>query len=177
MLIKEITLVLENCEEITIDGKYIGDFHLGDIKFEISRIACNAINMMEVCHDFFIELHADANKVYYPFGVKDENETRVFDRLTRWNDITQIDIVLYDKYAENPESTEIKKHYLFHWSDDEMNNAYQSSKIAKTGWLYLCINQNRQVSDYLTADNDDPGYADMTACMCDIGDKYCEENV
>ena len=43
MKLKNITLVFENCDSITIDGKYVGEFIVDDIHTSIERIACNAI--------------------------------------------------------------------------------------------------------------------------------------
>ena len=62
MKLKYITFTLENCDQITIDGKYIGDFYVGDIKSEIKRIACNSIMKMNITKEFAIEIHKNANK-------------------------------------------------------------------------------------------------------------------
>lgn len=40
---KSITLVMENCEVITISRELIGSFHCKDITTAIARIACNSI--------------------------------------------------------------------------------------------------------------------------------------
>lgn len=47
MKLKNITLVFENCDSITIDGKYVGEFIVDDIHISIERIACNAIERID----------------------------------------------------------------------------------------------------------------------------------
>ena len=43
MKLKNIVFNFENCDSITIKGKYIGDFLVDDIKTNFKRIASNAI--------------------------------------------------------------------------------------------------------------------------------------
>ena len=42
--VKSIDIVLENCEVYTFHREDIGDFEISDIREEIFRCACNAIN-------------------------------------------------------------------------------------------------------------------------------------
>jgi hypothetical protein len=180
MLIRKLELVLENCEVVTIDGKYVGDFYVGDIKREIRRMACNHIDKMDICHAFSIEIHTDANKKYAPFGDR-KSETLVFDRLIKYDDITAITIHLYDQYddnAKNDTSKDIIEHYYMHWDgDDDYNNASQHSKIAKTGWFYMTIGTEMDLETIFPADDvDNEQYADLHSSMLDIGDKYWAEH-
>lgn len=180
MLIRKLELVLENCEVVKVDGKYIGNFYAGDIKKEIARMACNHIDMMEICHSFYVEIHKDANKRYESFGDKDW-KTLAFDRLTKYNDITSVIIHLYDQYDEDAREDESKDtvyNYLIHWvGDDDCENPAQKSKIAKTGWLYLVIGENVKMEETFPDEEvDDEEYADFHASMLDIGDKYCAEH-
>jgi hypothetical protein len=172
MLIRSIDLVLENCEVITIEGKYIGDFYLGDIRQEIARMACNHIGIEEICHSFHMEIHKDASKDVDSFGRK----INVFKRLQEYNDITQVTIRLYDQYAEEPED-DIEKQYLLHWGgDSEYENEYQKSFVANTGWLYLVVEKDKTIADVFDLDSiNDAEHADFVASMCDIGDKYYAE--
>lgn len=182
MLIRKIEFGLENCEHITIDGKYIGHFYAGEIKREIARMACNDISMHEICNAFCIEVHKDANKKYSPFG-EEKWETLAFTRLTGYNDITDITIHLYDHYdeeARNDESKDTVYHYLLNWGGDDDNNCdnpLQSSKIAKTGWLYITIGEDMKMEDIFPDEEvDDEEYSDHRAAMMDIGDKYFAEH-
>ena len=60
MRIKYIELTLENCEVVTIDGKYIGDFLVDDISTSISRLACNWVGKVDWAGLVAIEIHKDA---------------------------------------------------------------------------------------------------------------------
>jgi hypothetical protein len=180
MLIRKLEFGLENCEVITIDGKYIGDFYAGDIKKEIARMACNHIGMEEICHSFYVEVHKEANKTYSPFGIE-KDRTLAFDRLIKWNDITDITIHLYDQYnkeTRDDESKDTVYHYLIHWvGDDDYENPAQKSKIAKTGWFYLVVDKTKTLEDVFPDEMvDDEEYADLHASMMDIGDKYFAEH-
>jgi hypothetical protein len=184
MLIRRIELGLENCETITIEGKYIGHFYVGDIKKEIARMACNHIGMNEICHSFCVEIHKDANQKYASFG-DEECATMVFKRLTSYNDITDITIYLYDQYNEktrDDETMDTVCYYLIHWGGDETNdwqadNPLQSTKIAKTGWLYITIGETMKMEEIFPDEEvDDEEYSEHRAAMMDIGDKYWAEH-
>lgn len=174
MLIRKLEFVLENCEVITIDGKYIGDFHAGDIRKEVSRMACNHIGIMEICHNFCVEIHKDANIEYSPFGCGDW-KTTIFERLTKHNDITAIDISLYDQYEDD--GNDIVEHYYIHWGDDdEYNNSYQSSKVSKNGWLYIVASKDTAINEVYPDENiDDKDFIEFHEEMFDIGDR-CWKN-
>ncbi len=171
MLIKELTFIFENCEEMTIDGRYIGDFWMKDLTTEISRIACNHVGPMDICRDFFIELHKDADKPYRGFNLGHYETT--FGRLINYNDITQVEVVLYDQYAYHPEETEIKKHYYLDWIDDDKSeNPAQTNYLAATGWLYIRVKDGEDVFSAVGEEVEDEDYANAVSDMYDIGDKY-----
>ena len=46
MKLTDVTFIFENCDYITINGCYIGDFVIDDIKTSIERIASNCIEEM-----------------------------------------------------------------------------------------------------------------------------------
>ena len=98
MKLKYITFGLENCDQITIEGKYVGDFVVQDIKTEIKRIACNAIDRIDSVDTFAVEIHKDANKERYQFNQTDYEDWKqmTFDRLNQYHDITSIEFELYD---------------------------------------------------------------------------------
>ena len=54
MKLKNITFIFENCDSITIDGKYIGYFLVDDMHTSIERIACNVIERMDTADTFAI---------------------------------------------------------------------------------------------------------------------------
>ena len=67
MKVKNVTLCFENCDWVTIDGKYIGDLIVDDLHTCFRRIACNAIDKIETAKTIAIEIHKDANKERYQF--------------------------------------------------------------------------------------------------------------
>ena len=174
MKLKEITFVLENCDHITIDGKYIGDFLVEDIRTSISRIACNAIDKMDVIHTFAIEIHKDANKERYPFGFKEDKEL-TFDRLVSYDDITSIDFKLIEDYVEEgQEPTMEHYHYYIYWTgEDDYTNESQKSYISNVGNLYIVIADGKNIEDFFDKEViDDEEEVDFHCSMYDIGDEY-----
>ena len=65
--LKQITLVLENCNAVTFDGKYIADFEVSDIQKDISRLGSNAIEETTNCKMFFIEISKSAKDIKTAF--------------------------------------------------------------------------------------------------------------
>ena len=179
MLIRKLELNLENCDVVTIDGKYIGHFHAGDIRKSISRMGCNWIDVQEICHEFCIEIHPDANKMMHEFGCE-EFAVLTFDRLSQHSDITSITIYLYDQYdkaARNDESKDTVYHYFVHWDGGDYKNSLQASKISKPGWLYITIGKELNLEEIFPAlDVDDEESADSRAQMLNIGNEYWEEH-
>lgn len=149
--IKEISLILENCEVITIPGKYIGDIYLRDIRTSVERVACNAIVKMNTCHEFGIEIHGDANhEPYLIFGHKptERDMQTIFDRLLAYKDITQVEITFCadEEYGAEKEET---LHYHLHWADGcEYTNMLQSAKLSRRGDLYIVVSDSgKSVTD------------------------------
>ena len=141
MRIKEIELVFENCEVITIPGKYIGRFYVGNICKSLSRIAVNSTRMYETAKKIVIEIHKDAETQNRQFGTEGDDST--FDRILKWNDITSIEITLEDAY--NKENKE--EHYVFctDWiGDSEYENKGQKSKRSELGHLYIVITKKNK---------------------------------
>lgn len=142
MLIKEITFYLENCDYIKIPGMYIGSFIVSDIRKEIARLACNAIDEINIVHDFAIEISSAANEDYREFG---QFELRSkFDRLKE-NDITQIEFVLYDQYDRKiPE----KRYYSLIWGEDDYTNTFSETYISDLNNLYIVVSDNHFFWDF-----------------------------
>ncbi|MGN5457063.1 MAG: hypothetical protein ACI4XN_13790 [Candidatus Kurthia intestinigallinarum] len=176
MKLKEITFVFENCECITIDGKYIGDFLVEDIRTSIQRIASNAINKMDVAHIFAIEIHKDADKARHPFDFETDDGS-VFNRFTSWDDITSIEFELVDKYPEEGQELIIEHYnYFVHWvGEDNQENDAQKSYISKVGNLYIVIADGKDIEDFFDKEAIDDGeHMDFVCYMYGIGDKYSD---
>lgn len=154
MQIKKIGFTLENCDYITIDGKHVGDISLSDIQTSIRRIASNAIEKMETCNDFSIEIHKDANVTHKQFGC-DTGEIGVFERLMFSPDITRITVTLVNK-LEPMISREEKFDYYVTWTgDSDWISTAQKTYLSKCGNLYIVIHPQKDISDYFLVDEID----------------------
>lgn len=176
MRLKEITFTFENCDYLKIDGKYVGDFVVDDIKTSIRRVACNAIMKMDSANTFAIEIHKDANKERYAFDQTDCDRFKemVFDRFTQYNDITHIDFELEETYVDEGQIPKVESYsYYLNWTgDSDYSNESQKSLISKCGNLYIYVGKNN-LEDYFPSEIiDDEDTMDFSFNMMDVGDKY-----
>lgn len=139
--IKYIELILENCEVIRIDGKYIGDFDIDNIKESICRQGCNYIKRMKKCECFYISVYRDANiekTVEFTMGTLSE-KAKPFKRLTEYDDITQIIIYFNDGKEEI---------IYVPWDEEsEYRNVYQKTCVSDKGDLYILINKELNIEN------------------------------
>jgi len=139
--IKEIQLCLENMDSITFNRKDIGDFFIGDIKSSISRMGCNYIGSLTVASQFVLEVKKEANIVE---NNENYGKRNLFDRLTKYNDITAITIVY---------KTGKTDHYSVSYDEGEnegklgADNINQKSRINKFGDLELVIGKDVTLDD------------------------------
>ena len=139
--IERIDLILENCEVVSIDRKYLGRFFIGNIVKEIRRIACNAIDEIVTAKESYIEINRNSDteqtnmlgKNYYPL-----------ERLRRYNDIAAVDII----YADG------KTDYYYTDYDEGENencsgaeNINQKSKFNNFGDLYISIGESINIDE------------------------------
>lgn len=163
--LKQITLVLENCDAVTFNGKYIADFEVSDIQKDISRLGCNSIEETTYCKMFFIEISKSAKDIKTAFCESGFNIT-AFNRLMEFNDITQLIFTIEQEHyeyeheenftEEEPKCTVTTTtkdyHFFVDWSDTDYmreNNDYQSSYLSKCGNLYICISKDHKVEDLI----------------------------
>ena len=170
MKLKSITFTFENCDMITIDGKYIGNFLVDEIKTSIQRVACNAIMKMDIAKVIAIEIHKDANKSTHAFGRK----RMTFDRFLEYDDITSIEFELAEQYVDEGQEP-ITEHYDYfvNWvGDSDMENDAQHSYVSKDNNLYIVISDGKNVEDYFDFEMiDDSEYMDFQFEMYDVGDE------
>ena len=177
MKLKNITFIFENCDSITIDGKYIGEFLVDDIYTSIERIACNAINRIDTANTFAIEIHKDANKERYQFDQTDYEDFKemTFDRLNVCHNITSIQIDLIEDYVEEGQVPR-EEHYDYYvnWTgeSDYINNA-QTNYLSDCGNFYIVIADGKKIEDFFDMEEiNDEEYMDFHSSMCDLGDVY-----
>jgi hypothetical protein len=152
MKLESITFILENCDSITIDGRYIDSFHIEDARTSIFGFNGNNVRETETIHHFAVNICAGANVERYAFGLQrpEMGDERVFNRLLEYDDITQVELNLVsNSKCDNRKSEGVHYHYDLHWvGDDENNNAAQKSYLSKTGNLYILVDENRNIRDY-----------------------------
>jgi len=139
--LKYVELILENCEVVKVDRKFIGDFHLGEINTTISRVASNSISKKVSCNEFIIQINRDMNKEEYnqcTFSQIDQ-KTNPIKRLMKYQDITAVEITYKN------DSSEII--YLKWHIEDEYNNRFQKSKLNNCGDLYIVISEDKEFGD------------------------------
>lgn len=131
--IKKIELVFENCEYIEVSNA-IGDFYIGEITKEVTRIASNSIATFN-----------DANLIYFQVYGNGEIKSHLWDninpidRLLKYNDITSIDITYIDDTVES---------FYPKYEGDEFN-ANQTMKKYKDD-VFVVISPNKTVDDIYT---------------------------
>lgn len=172
MKIKNIDFIFENCDVISIDGKYIGNFLVDDIFTSIQRVACNSIEEITVTHTIAIEIHKDANKERYEFNQSqiEDFKQMTFDRFTNYNDITAVEFTLEEVY-ENI-GKDYKYHYYVDWvGDSDYTNDAQVSYRSDLGHLYICIKKDGSLSDYFDMELiNNSEYMKFAFSMMDVGD-------
>ena len=135
--IKEITIVFENCDEITLDTKDIGIMLFDNIKTEITRTARNSIQELNTATEIAIELYASKiNSSYSPFNEFDKMP--IISRIVEGNDI----VSFVCRYEDNSTKT-----IYVPWGQSPQINEYQSQAIGSNGNLYVVISKEKVVSD------------------------------
>lgn len=177
MKLKNITLVFENCDSITIDGKYIGKFLVDDIHTSIERIACNAIEKIDLAGTFVVEIHKDANKERFQFDQThcEDFKQMAFDRLSAYNDITNIQINLIEDYVEEGQVPR-EEHYDYYvkWTgESDYANDSQVNYMSDCGNLYIVIADGKKIEDFFDLEEiKDEEYMDFYWTMYDDEDRY-----
>lgn len=177
MKLKNITLVFENCDSITIDGKYVGEFLVDNIHTSIERIACNAIERIDSADTFAIEFHKDANKERFQFDQIDCEDFKqmTFDRLSACNDITSIQISLIEDYVEEGQipREEYYDYYVKWTGENDYANDSQVNYMSDCGNFYMVIAEGKKIEDFFDLEEiNDEESMDIHFSLCDVGDRY-----
>ena len=162
--VKSVNLVLENCEVINIEAKYFGQLLLEKIRTKVYRVAMNSISRMQVVNRVAIELFSEANVPYDSFG--EESRETIFDRLTNYNDITQIELL----YDDEGKDTEL---FIVNWVDGDKcgcTNKLQKSYTSKPGNLYILIGKDMKLKNFFDKEEIEDEQCMMFAKSMVLGD-------
>ena len=167
--VKSVNFVLENCEVINIEAKYFGQLLLEKIRTKVYRVAMNSISRMQVVNRVAIELFSEANVPYDSFG--EESRETIFDRLTNYNDITQIELL----YDDEGKDTEL---FIVNWVDGDKcgcTNKLQKSYTSKPGNLYILIGKDMKLKNFFDKEEIEDEQCMMFAKSMVLGDNdECE---
>ena len=146
MGIKNLELILENCDTISIPSKHIGFFQIANIKTSFSGLGADAIRKTDKAKLVVIELAKGANVPHKPFGqLKPEGTT--FDRLQQ-NDITYLEFELYDEHDGTCYNVKPFSFYVdWNYAHNEYNT-YQKTYVSGSGGLYIVIGKRDLVFDF-----------------------------
>ena len=140
--IKEIEFVFENCEVINFKPEELGEFHIGNIKECVNRVACNSIAQSKVADDIVIEIFKKAQ--FKPSVMESGKNIDCFKRISDFHDITHFNLI----YTDNTED-----YISVVWEDvgnnDEMN-AYQGEMYSDLDNFYIIISSDKtkEFKDY-----------------------------
>lgn len=167
MKIKNVTLIFENCDSITIEGKYIGNMIVDDIRSSFKKLGSDTINKIDVANVFAIEIHKEANEERYELNQTGNEALRqmTFDRLKKYNDITSIKFEL----EEDGQATRVESYeYWAKWVGDSYeNNEAQTTYLSKDGHLYIVIAEGKGIEDFFSMVNiNDSEYMDFHFKWC-----------
>lgn len=135
MNIKEIEIVLGNCEVIKIPGNNIGWIDISSIHHRVYRAAINYIQSINIADNVELELLPDTND-------------KAVKRLSSCNDIVWLEI----EYDDN--NREI---YYVDYDGNEVNNN-QSTYLSDAGNLFIVIGKGMTIEnsfhDYICDKNE-----------------------
>ena len=132
--VQSITFVFENCESLEFPIRYFGLVNIEDIQTNVRRLAMNSVKKIEVAKEVFLEIFAEANKVYDWY-----NNCYPFVRLMKYPDIVYLDI----KYEDGDVET------IYVDTTNAERNMNQDMWVSKLGNLYISISKRRLVSDFI----------------------------
>ena len=149
--VKEIVLVLENCEYINISTKHLANIIIEDIDVSVRRIAINSIDKQMLAKSIYLEIiKPETIKTLGLFGEDDEDSLSCSKRVLQYGDITSVEVIHDDNSKEV---------YLVDWNwSNEYINSYQSTKLAKNGNLHVLINRKKNLKDFLDNGFDEVNY-------------------
>jgi len=169
-----VKLIFENCDYITIDGKYIGNILVDDLHTCFRRTAYNAIEKVETANTFALEIHKTANKDRYQFADIDLKQ-KIFDRIKKYADIACVKFEL-EVYLEEGNSRVEHYEYYVNWVDEsecECENEAQTSYISYDGNMYIVIAKDKVIEDFFDMEEiNDSERMDFRFSVCDVGDGY-----
>lgn len=149
--VKEVVLVLENCEYIKIPTKHLANIIIEGIDISVTRNAINNVAKLQTANSIYFDIiNPETIKTLGLFNEGDEEILSCSKRLIQYADITSVEVV----YNDNS-----KDEYFVDWDwDNEYLNSYQDTQIAKNGNLHVLINRKKRLKEFLDSENFEVSY-------------------
>ena len=149
--VKEIVLVLENCEYINIPTKHLGNIIIEDIDISVRRNAINSIDKLQTASSIYLDIiKPEIIKTLGLFDEDDEESLSCSQRLIQHEDITSVEVVYEDDSKEG---------YFVDWNwDNEYINSYQDTQLSKNGNLHVLIDRKKKLKEFLDDENFEVSY-------------------
>lgn len=142
-MLKSITFVFENVDDITIDGKYVECFLLNDFQKIISFSQRNDYSEMNVAGHFSIKINHAANVKVNEFHDENLDKYYVFDRLSNIKDIVWIEYEIIDGSGK----VQTYKYYVDWNESNDYMNSNQKSCIDKDMNLCIVVDSKKGLQD------------------------------
>ena len=161
MTLNCVLFMFGNGDCVKVDGKYVGRFFVDETRHTISRVTIEEFCIMDVAHEFGIEIYKDANVDFYEFEDEETEPVKLFERFKE-NDLAAINFSLNDD-----EGQVIECDFSLPWSDkDEYTNENQETLESKFGHLYITVNDTGEKNArFKQSDIDQKGTNQMLAEM------------
>lgn len=138
MNIDHLTLLFADGHTTRINGEYIGQIVVDNIKQSIRRTFDGNVSEGFTANTVVLEISSKANL--------DGKEESTFDHIVNKRDITAIEFTLMD-------STSSKGYFFFtDWQPSDNGNINQDCYISKLGHLYIVIDHEASVFNYFVKD-------------------------
>lgn len=152
--IKDIELILENCEILTIPRNMIGEIVLQDFGKIFARTAVNNISLYETCHYVIIQIR-DSSQCYegthLTIGSTNDKEKHSLLERLKYNDITSIRVnFLWDDESYNwYVDWESKEHDGTVDYNDTINALQKTGEYLGDIWIAIGKEALKELNDYL----------------------------
>ena len=137
MLVKKIELIFENCDVMEFPTSVLGEVYIIKHETGIARVATNAIDKGTIAREIAIEIFSRGNDDYHPFKQDDQTDKK-FDRLTRCNDITAIEV--------HYQNDSVDTFYTDYEGEEE--NVNQTTILSSLGNIYITIGKGDLMNEY-----------------------------
>lgn len=160
MKLKEIVIGCENCDGVTIKGKYVKGIYLGEIKESYVGFG-DDIEKRKKIKDFALYIDKNANVQGKTRG-EFSGYSNAFERIGLGKDVTGIMLVFEGHH--DYDTTTIKQNFSVEWTnknDRQAWNPAQDAYITEAGDLCLVISKKKKVKDFfhiLKDDDEDEEY-------------------